>query len=57
MDAYNKTMLDDNLLFELSVVPQMIVNKDRVIVRVNRADKALYEAKESGWNRVCNYTV
>lgn len=33
---YEHIILDDNLLFELNAIPQMVVNKDRVIVRINK---------------------
>ncbi len=33
---YEEIIFDDNLLFELNAIPQMVVNKDRVIVRVNK---------------------
>ena len=34
--AYEDIIIDDNMLFELNAIPQMVVNGDRVIVRVNR---------------------
>jgi len=40
---YEKIIFDDNLLFELNAIPQMVVNKDRVIVRVNKKFTKLFE--------------
>ena len=40
--AYETIILDDNLLFELNAIPQMVVNKDRVIVRVNKKFTELF---------------
>ena len=40
--AYEEIILDDNLLFELNAIPQMVVNKDRVIVRVNKKFTRLF---------------
>ena len=39
---YEKIIFDDNLLFELNAIPQMVVNKDRVIVRVNKKFTELF---------------
>jgi len=36
IQRYEEIIIDDNLLFELNAIPQMVVNKDRVIVRVNK---------------------
>lgn len=43
ISKYNQIILDENTLFELSIVPQMIVNKDRVIVRVNKRFRELFD--------------
>ncbi len=40
--AYEEIIFDDNLLFELNAIPQMVVNKDRVIVRVNKKFTKLF---------------
>jgi len=40
--SYEKIIFDDNLLFELNAIPQMVVNKDRVIVRVNKKFTELF---------------
>jgi len=40
--AYEEIIFDDNLLFELNAIPQMVVNKDRVIVRVNKKFTTLF---------------
>ena len=34
--GYEKLILNDNLLFEINAIPQMVVNGERVIVRVNK---------------------
>ncbi len=39
---YEEIIFDDNLLFELNAIPQMVVNKDRVIVRVNKKFTKLF---------------
>lgn len=39
---YEDIIFDDNLLFELNAIPQMVVNKDRVIVRVNKKFTKLF---------------
>lgn len=45
---YNQQLLDENLLFERNAIGQMVVNKDRVIVRVNAKFSKLfgYESEE-----------
>jgi len=45
LEQHNEIILNDNMLFELSVVPQMIVNQDRVIIRVNKKFKELFNYK------------
>ena len=42
IQVYEKILFNDNLLFELNVIPQMVVNKDRVIVRVNKKFTKLF---------------
>lgn len=42
IEQHNEIILNDNMLFDLSVVPQMIVNQDRVIIRVNKKFKELF---------------
>ena len=42
IQAYEKIIFDDNLLFELNAISQMVVNKDRVIVRVNKKFTKLF---------------
>jgi diguanylate cyclase (GGDEF)-like protein/PAS domain S-box-containing protein len=48
LQKYDDILFNDSMLFELSVVPQMIVNKDRVILRINKKFSELfnYTAKE-----------
>jgi len=36
LKKYETIILDENVLFELNAIPQMIVNKDRVIIRANK---------------------
>jgi len=39
---YENIILDENVLFELNAIPQMIVNKNRVIIRANRKFTTLF---------------
>ena len=36
LKEYEELLLNENMLFELNAIPQMVVNKDRVIIRVNK---------------------
>jgi PAS domain S-box-containing protein len=36
LKKYENLLINENVLFELNAIPQMIVNKDRVIIRVNK---------------------
>ena len=47
LKRYENLLLDENVLFELNAIPQMIVNKDRVIIRVNKKFTLLF-GYESG---------
>ncbi len=42
LDKYKQVLLNDNMLFELSVVSQMIVNHNRYIIRVNKKFSELF---------------
>jgi diguanylate cyclase (GGDEF)-like protein/PAS domain S-box-containing protein len=42
LKQYEKIILDENVLFELNAIPQMIVNKDRVIIRANKKFTTLF---------------
>jgi len=43
LHQYESILLNENMLFELNAIPQMVVNKDRVIIRVNRKFTQLFE--------------
>jgi len=42
LQQYESILLDENMLFELNAIPQMVVNKDRVIIRVNKKFTQLF---------------
>jgi len=42
LHQYESILFDENMLFELNAIPQMVVNKDRVIIRVNRKFTKLF---------------
>ena len=42
LKKYATIILDENVLFELNAIPQMIVNKDRVIIRANKKFTTLF---------------
>jgi len=42
LQEYESILLNENMLFELNAIPQMVVNKDRVIIRVNRKFTKLF---------------
>ena len=45
LKKYEKIILDENVLFELNAIPQMIVNKDRVVIRANKKFTTLFGYK------------
>ncbi len=36
LEKYEHLLLNENMLFELNAIPQMVVNKDRIIIRANK---------------------
>ena len=46
LKKYEKILLNENMLFELNAIPQMVVNKDRVIIRVNKKFTKLFAYKK-----------
>ena len=42
LKKYEDILLNENMLFELNAIPQMVVNKDRVIIRVNKKFTKLF---------------
>jgi len=45
LKKYENLLLDENMLFELNATPQIVVNKDRIIVRVNKKFLSLFKYK------------
>ena len=43
LNEYENIILDDNVLFQLNAIPQMIINKDRFIIRVNQKFNLLFD--------------
>ena len=43
LKQYEEILLNENMLFELNAIPQIVVNKDRVIIRVNKKFSELFE--------------
>jgi len=45
LKKYENLLLDQNMLFELNAIPQIVVNKDRVIVKANKKFLSLFKYK------------
>jgi len=42
LKRYEELLLNENMLFELNVIPQIVVNKDRIIIRANKKFSKLF---------------
>ena len=43
LKKYETLLLNENMLFELNAIPQMVVNKNRIIIRVNKKFRDLFK--------------
>lgn len=52
LQELKKLLVNENVLFELNIIPQIIVNKDRIILHVNKRFLQLFGYKKDeivGW--------